>query len=127
MALLRRAAAAVAVAWVGAPLAFGLPLPALVVVLVVAGSLAFGWNGLAFNAAAEYAAPGRAGTAIAVQQTALFASAAAVPPVFGWLVTATSWTGAYLLASVGPAVAWVLLGRLARGERAARGAPGTVH
>jgi sugar phosphate permease len=115
---LRLAAAAVAVAWIVAPTAFGLPLVVLVPVLVVAGSLAFSWNGLSFNAAAEYGERGRAGTAIAIQQTALFASAALVSPAFGWLVSATSWRAAYLLVALGPVVAWWLLRPLALAERA---------
>jgi sugar phosphate permease len=115
---LRRAAAAVAVAWLVAPLTFGLPITVLVPVLLVAGSLAFSWNGLSFNAAAEYGERGRAGTAIALQQTALFASAALVAPLFGWLVSATSWRAAYLTVAVGPLLAWWLLRPLANAERA---------
>jgi sugar phosphate permease len=114
---LRMAAAAVAVAWIVAPTAFGLPLVILVPVLLVAGSLAFSWNGLSFNAAAEYGQRGRAGTAIALQQTALFASAALVAPAFGLLVSATSWRAAYLFVALGPVVAWWLLRPLALAER----------
>jgi sugar phosphate permease len=115
---LRRAAAAVTVAWLVAPLTFALPITVLVPVLLVAGSLAFSWNGLSFNAAAEYGERGRAGTAIALQQTALFASAALVAPLFGWLVSATSWRAAYLTVAVGPLLAWWLLRPLANAERA---------
>jgi sugar phosphate permease len=114
---LRRAAAGVALAWIVTPLLFGVPLPVLVPVLVVAGSLAFSWNGLSFNAAAEYGERGRAGTAIALQQTALFASAALVAPAFGWLVSVTSWRAAYLTVALGPVAAWWLLRPLARSER----------
>jgi sugar phosphate permease len=115
---LRMAAAAVAVAWIVAPASFGLPLMVLVPIVVVAGSLAFSWNGLSFNAAAEYGERGRAGTAIALQQTALFASAALVAPAFGWLVSATSWRAAYLFVALGPVAAWWLLRPLAQAERA---------
>jgi sugar phosphate permease len=115
---LRRAAAAVGVAWVVAPLAFGLSLPIVVAVVIVAGSVAFSWNGLSFNAAAEYAEPGRAGTSIALQQTALFASAAIVAPAFGWLVAATSWRAAYLIVALGPLAAWWMLRPLEAMERA---------
>ncbi len=114
---LRRAAAGVALAWIVTPLLFGVPLLVLVPVLVVAGSLAFSWNGLSFNAAAEYGERGRAGTAIALQQTALFASAALVAPAFGWLVSVTSWRAAYLTVALGPVAAWWLLRPLARSER----------
>jgi sugar phosphate permease len=115
---LRRATAAVAVAWLLTPLAFGLPLPVLVPAVIAAGALSFSWNGLSFNAAAEYGERGRAGTAIALQQTALFASAALVAPLFGWLVSVTSWRTAYLAVALGPVVAWWLLRPLARAERA---------
>jgi sugar phosphate permease len=114
---LRRAAAVVAVAWLLTPLAFGLPLAVLLPVLVASGSLAFSWNGLSFNAAAEYGERGRAGTAIALQQTALFASAALVAPLFGWLVSVTSWRAAYLTVALGPVAAWWILRPLARAER----------
>lgn len=115
---LRRAAASVAVAWIVTPILFGLPLVILVPVLVAAGSLSFSWNGLSFNAAAEYGERGRAGTAIALQQTALFASAALMAPVFGWLVSVTSWRAAYLTVALGPVVAWWLLRPLVHSERA---------
>jgi sugar phosphate permease len=114
--LLRRTAVAVAVAWVVAPALFDAPLGVLVPALLVAGGLAFAWNGLSFNAAAEYAEPGRSGTSIALQQTALFGTAALVSPVFGWLVEATSWPAAFWIMAVGPFVAWWILGPLARSE-----------
>ena len=120
---LRRAAASVAVAWIVAPAAFAVPLVLLVPILLVAGSLAFSWNGLSFNAAAEYGERGRAGTAIALQQTALFASAALVSPAFGWLAGATSWQVAYLVVALGPVAAWWLLRPLARAERARAESP----
>lgn len=114
--LLRRVALAIAVAWLLAPALFQAPLAVLVPVLVAAGSLAFAWNGLSFNAAAEFADPGRSGTAIALQQTALFGTAALVSPAFGWLVEATSWPAAFWAMAAGPVVAWWLFGPLARDE-----------
>jgi MFS family permease len=86
---------------------------------VAAGALSFAWNGLSFNAAAEYAEPGRSGTSIALQQTALFGTAAVVSPAFGLLIAATSWQTAFWVAAVGPAAAWLVLGPLARAERPA--------
>jgi sugar phosphate permease len=114
--LLRRTAVAIAGAWLVAPALFEAPLGVLVPALLVAGGLAFAWNGLSFNAAAEYAEPGRSGTSIALQQTALFGTAALVSPVFGWLVEATSWPAAFWVMAVGPLAAWWLLGPLARSE-----------
>jgi MFS family permease len=114
--LLRRTAVAIAVSWLIAPALFDAPLAVLVPALVVAGGLAFAWNGLSFNAAAEYAETGRSGTSIALQQTALFGTAALISPVFGWLVEATSWPVAFWVMAIGPVVAWWLLGPLARSE-----------
>jgi hypothetical protein len=82
----------------------------------VAGTLSFGWNGLSFTAAAELAAAGRSGTAIALQQTALFATAAIAAPAFGGIVAATGWRMAFWSLAVGPLIAWGLLATLARTE-----------
>jgi predicted MFS family arabinose efflux permease len=108
-----------------APLLFEAPLLVLVPVLLIAGSLSFAWNGLSFNSAAELAEPGRSGTAIAIQQTALFGMAALVSPAFGWLVEATSWQAAFLIMAVGPLAAWWLL-RPLHAEEAERVALGSA-
>jgi sugar phosphate permease len=122
---LRWAAVTIAVTWAVTPVLFGLPLVIVVPVVVIAGALSFGWNGLSFNAAAEYGGRGRSGTAIAIQQTALFGTAAVVPPLFGWLVSATSWRLAFWSLAVGPVLSWWLLRPLARAEEeeAAIGSP----
>ena len=120
---LRRIALAIAVAWVVAPALFDAPLAVLLPVLVVAGAAAFAWNGLSFAAAAEYAEPGRSGTSLAVQQTALFGTAAMVSPAFGWLVTASTWQAAFWIAAASPLVAWVVLAPLADVEVIARKQP----
>jgi sugar phosphate permease len=113
---LRRIALAIAVAWVVAPALFDAPLAVLVPVLLAAGGAAFAWNGLSFAAAAEYAELGRSGTSIAVQQTALFGTAAMVSPAFGWLVTASTWQVAFWIAASWPIVAWVVLRPLMNAE-----------
>jgi sugar phosphate permease len=115
---LRQIAAVIAVAWLVTPALFEAPLAVLIPVLVLAGGIAFAWNGLSFNAAAEFAEPGRSGTSIAVQQTALFATAALVSPFFGWLVEATTWEIGFWILAAGPAAAWLILAPLARQERA---------
>jgi sugar phosphate permease len=114
--LLRRTAVAIAVSWLVAPALFDAPLAVLIPALLIAGGLAFAWNGLSFNAAAEYAEAGRSGTSIALQQTALFGTAAVVSPAFGWLVEATSWPAAFWVMAVGPVAAWWLLRPLAMQE-----------
>ena len=55
------------------------------------------WNGLAFLAVGELAGPGRAGTALGVQNTAVALGAALTPPVLGALVDRTAWPAAYAL------------------------------
>jgi sugar phosphate permease len=122
IAPLRILAAAIAIAWLATPLAFGVPLPVLIPILVASGALSFSWNGLAFAAVAELAEPGRSGTAIAIQQTALFGTAALVSPLFGALVEATSWPLAFAVTALGPAAAWYLLRPLAGAERRTVGA-----
>jgi sugar phosphate permease len=116
---LRWAAAVITVTWIAAPALIDQPLGVVVPIVVAAGAITFGWNGLSFNAAAELAAEGRSGTAIAIQQTALFASASVAPPLFGWLVSATSWRVAFWSLAIGPALCWLLLRPLARAERPA--------
>lgn len=117
LSLLRRTAALIAVVWLVTPLLFGLPVGLLIPVVVLAGAITFAWNGLSFAAAAELAEPGRSGTAIAVQQTALFAVAAVVPPLFGALASATSYRVAFWSAVAGPVLGWFLLRPLALAER----------
>lgn len=113
---LRWAAAAISVTWLVTPALLDLPLVVVVPVVVAAGAITFGWNGLSFNAAAELAAEGRSGTAIAIQQTALFGAASITPPLFGWLVSATSWRVGFWALAGGPALCWLLLRPLARTE-----------
>jgi len=113
---LRWAAATISVTWLVTPALLDLPLQVVVPVVMAAGAITFGWNGLSFNAAAELAEEGRSGTAIAIQQTALFGAASITPPVFGWLVSATSWRVGFWGLAVGPALCWLLLRPLARSE-----------
>ncbi|MGH2684436.1 MAG: MFS transporter, partial [Actinomycetota bacterium] len=114
---LRRVAVATAVAWALIPIVLGAGDAVAVPALVVGGTIASSWNGLAFTAVAELAAGGRSATAIALQQTALFATAALVPPLFGALVGAAGWRPAFWALAVGPAAAWWVLAPLGRGER----------
>jgi sugar phosphate permease len=66
------------------------PLAVLVPAFVVAGGLAMAWNGLSFTAAAEIAGPRRSGAALGMQQSALAAAGAIVPPAFAAVVAASS-------------------------------------
>jgi MFS family permease len=104
----------------GATLAFaavvlGAPSALLVPAFVLAGGVAMAWNGLSFTAAAELAGLGRSGAAIGMQQTALSAAGALVPPAFGALVAATSWRAGFALAALFPIVGVQLLRPLRSG------------
>ncbi len=114
---LRRMAFAMGVSWLVIPLLLDVPGVVLIPALVVAGTLSFGWNGLSFTAAAELATTGRSGSAIALQQTALFAAAAIAAPLFGGIVSVAGWRVAFLSLAVGPLVAWGLLASMATAER----------
>jgi MFS family permease len=78
------------------------PLTLLVPAFVLAGGFAMAWNGLSFTAAAEIAGPRQSGAAIGLQQTALAAAGAALPPAFAAVVAATSWRTGFALAAVFP-------------------------
>ncbi|HWG93881.1 MAG TPA: MFS transporter [Mycobacteriales bacterium] len=82
---------------------------AVVPLLVVAGVVAISWNGLAFTAVGELAGPGRAGTALGAQNTAVAVSAAVTPPLVALVVSRSSWAAGYLLAAGAAAVAVLLL------------------
>jgi sugar phosphate permease len=115
---LRRIAVATAAAWAIIPFLLHGPDALVVAAVVVGGTLASSWNGLSFTATAEFATGGRAATAIALQQTALFATAAVVPPLFGVLAQAAGWRVAFWALAAGPALAWWVLAPLASTERA---------
>jgi MFS family permease len=91
------------------------PAGVLVPAFVLAGGFAMSWNGLSFTAAAELAGRGRSGAAIGMQQSALSAAGAVVPPAFAALVAATSWRLGFALAAVFPLVGVQLLRPLRSG------------
>ena len=91
------------------------PAVVLVPAFILAGGFAMSWNGLSFTAAAELAGRGRSGAAIGMQQTALSAAGAVVPPAFAALVAATSWRAGFALAAVFPLVGVQLLRPLRSG------------
>ena len=85
------------------------PLVVLVPAFVLAGGLAMAWNGLSFTAAAEIAGRSRAGAALGMQQSALAAAGALVPPAFAGVVAASSWRVGFALAAVFPVAGVQLL------------------
>jgi hypothetical protein len=73
-----------------------------VTAFVVAGGFAMAWNGLSFTAAAELAGMRRSGAALGMQQSALSAAGAIVPPAFAAVVAASSWRLGFGLAALFP-------------------------
>ncbi|WP_433490577.1 MFS transporter [Nocardia grenadensis] len=78
---------------------------AAVPLLVVASVVTVSDNGLAFTAIAERAGPFWSGRGLGIQNTGQNLTVAAVPPVFGALITATGFPAVYLAAAALAAVA----------------------
>jgi MFS family permease len=72
------------------------------VTFVLAGGFGMAWNGLSFTAAAEIAGRSRSGAALGMQQTALAAAGAIVPPAFAAVVAASSWRVGFAVAAAFP-------------------------
>jgi MFS family permease len=93
------------------------PLVVVVPLLTVTTVIMMSTNGLAFTAIGEIAGKHRAGTAMGLQNTALFASGAIAPTLFGAFVDLAGWrwgfAGLALLALAG----WLLLRPLIAQER----------
>jgi len=89
--------------------ALSAPLVLLVPAMVVAGGLSMAWNGLSFTAAAEIAGPSRSGAALGMQQSALAAAGAIVPPAFAAVVAASSWRIGFAGAALFPLAGVLLL------------------
>jgi sugar phosphate permease len=82
--------------------ALSAPLTVLLPAFVLAGGLSMAWNGLSFTAAAEIAGRSRSGAALGMQQSALAAAGALVPPAFAAVVAASSWRVGFGLAALFP-------------------------
>jgi sugar phosphate permease len=82
--------------------ALSAPLVLLLPAFVIAGGFSMAWNGLSFTAAAEIAGRSRSGAALGMQQSALAAAGAVVPPAFAAVVAATSWRVGFGLAALFP-------------------------
>lgn len=78
---------------------------AAIPLLVVASVVTVSDNGLAFTAIAERAGPFWSGRGLGIQNTGQNLASAAVPPVFGAIVTATGFPAAYLVAAALAALA----------------------
>ena len=114
---LRRVALAVTALFALLALLESTGVPAAVPVLLLAGVVAISWNGLAFTAVGELAGPGRAGTALGLQNTAVALGAALTAPLLGAVVDRSSWGVGFALAGCFALVAVLLLRGPAGGER----------
>jgi sugar phosphate permease len=106
IALADAALVLLAAAVLNAPLALLLPM------LVLAGTLAMSWNGLAFAAAIEVAGHRRSGVAIGLQQSVLNGFSSVYPGVFGAFVGATSWRPGFIVVALLPLGGWSILRKL---------------
>jgi sugar phosphate permease len=88
------------------------PKAVLVPALVVAGTFALAWNGLAFTATAEAAGRARSGAAIGLQQTFLAVGSIVAPIAFAAAVHYASWRTAFVLAAASPLLGYALLSPL---------------
>jgi MFS family permease len=89
--------------------AAGLDVPLAVPLVVLATMVTVADNGLAYTAVAERAGPFWSGRALALQNTAQFVGAAAVPPLAGLTVTGLGYPATFALAAVFPALAVALV------------------
>lgn len=87
----------------------GLDVPVAVPLLVLATVVTVADNGLAFTAVAERAGPFWSGRALALQNTAQFLTAAAVPPLAGLAVTWAGYPATFALAAVFPLAALAMV------------------
>lgn len=96
---------------------FGAPTAVLLPALIAAGVIGMSWNALQYAAAGEMAGIARAGAALGIQTSVVWASGAAAPIVFGALVEATSWRAAFAVAALCPLAGWAVLRPLVSDER----------
>ncbi|WP_159920039.1 MULTISPECIES: MFS transporter [Nocardia] len=84
---------------------------AAIPLLIAASVISVSDNGLAFTAVAEIAGPYWSGRGLGVQNTGQNLAMAAVPPLFGALITASGFPAAFLLAAVAAVAAVPLVPR----------------
>jgi sugar phosphate permease len=85
--------------------------------LVVTGVVSMSSNGLAFTAIGEIAGQARAGSAMGLQNTALFTAGAIAPVVFGAVAEHVGWPAGFALLALLAAAGWRLLAPLQAQER----------
>jgi len=96
----------------------GAPGVLLLPALTLTGIVSMSSNGLAFTATGEIAGQARAGSAMGLQNTALFTAGATGPVVFGAIAEHVGWPAGFALLALLAAAGWWLLGPLQAQERA---------
>jgi MFS family permease len=102
----------------------------LLPVLTLTGIVSMSSNGLAFTATGEIAGQARAGSAMGLQNTALYAAGAVAPVLFGAVAEHLGWPAGFAMLALLAAAGWWLLTPLQAQERAgwerapAQGIPG---
>ncbi len=114
---LRRLATAITALFVGLAGLELLDAAAAVPVMLLTGVVAISWNGLAFTAVGELAGPGRAGTALGLQNTSVALGAAITAPLLGAVVDRSDWAVGFAIAAVCAGAAVLLLRRPVAAER----------
>lgn len=115
---LRRLATAITALFVGLAGLELLDAAAAVPVMLLTGVVAISWNGLAFTAVGELAGPGRAGTALGLQNTSVALGAAVTAPLLGAVVDRSDWAVGFAIAAVCAGGAVLLLRQPVAAERA---------
>jgi len=96
----------------------GAPGALLLPVLTLTGIVSMSSNGLAFTATGEIAGQARAGSAMGLQNTALFTAGAIAPVGFGAVAEHVGWPAGFALLALLAAAGWWLLAPLQAQERA---------
>ncbi|MFF0306852.1 MFS transporter [Streptosporangium sp. NPDC004379] len=94
-----------ALAMAGAAVLAHAPVPLTVAALALGGLLANSWHGLAYTEIAVMAGADRAGAALGLVGTTIFAAAFVTPLLVPVALAASSWQGVWALAAVAPLLA----------------------
>ena len=95
------------------------PVGMLVMLLVAAGICVSAWHGVAYTELATLAGATRAGTALGMANTVVYAGLFVTPLVIAHLLSGTSWTIVWLVAGIVALSVYTLFPRPATGLRAA--------
>jgi MFS family permease len=93
----------------------GTPVSIILAMIVVAGICVSAWHGVAYAELATLAGPARAGTALGMANTVVYAGLFIAPTVIPHLLAASSWAGVWLAAGI---VALIVYPLFPRPERA---------